>query len=112
MSDPSLDNADVFDRTKGKKRTRDDSVVESEDELATESPTKTKKTKAVNEERKTVPQGVPNGLKGFKFFFTGTMEKDRKTCEATARKYGGVVSGKIEDADYVVLGAKYVPTAR
>lgn len=45
----------------------------------------------------------------FKLLFTGTFSSlDRKTCEATAKKYGAtlVTPAKISEVDMVVLGAK------
>lgn len=42
--------------------------------------------------------------------FSGTFEHmDRATCEATAVKFGGTVSKKLDEVNYVVLGTKPGP---
>jgi BRCT domain type II-containing protein len=52
---------------------------------------------------------MPNALKGLKVLFTGTLDIDRKTCEATAKKYGAKVISKLEETDYIILGTKPGP---
>ena len=58
-------------------------------------------------EKKTIPEGKPNALKGLKVLFTGTFDAmDRKTSEATATKYGATVIKKLEETDYIILGTR------
>lgn len=69
-----------------------------------------KKAKDIKDSRKTIPDvagAKPDALKGLKLLFTGTMDIDRKTCEATAVMYGADVMSKVEDTDYVVLGTRF-----
>lgn len=70
------------------------------------APKKEKAAPKKNEKATTIPEGKPDALKGLKLLFTGTFEIDRKTCEATAQTYGAVLSKKLEDADYIVLGTR------
>lgn len=59
--------------------------------------------------RKHIPDGKPDSLAGLKVLFTGTFNIDRKTSEATAVKYGARIITKLEDTDYIILGAKAGP---
>ena len=60
--------------------------------------------------RKKIPDGIPNCLEGVKILFTGTFEFiDRVTSVATAKKYGAHVVTKLQDTDYIVIGARAGP---
>lgn len=59
--------------------------------------------------RKHIPDGKPDSLAGLKVLFTGTFNIDRKTSEATAVKYGARIITKLEDTDYIILGARAGP---
>jgi BRCT domain type II-containing protein len=60
--------------------------------------------------RKIASEYKPDSLKGLKLLFTGTFDSmDRKTCEATAKEHGAKITTKLEDADYIVLGARAGP---
>nr|POE92996.1 replication factor c subunit 1 [Quercus suber] len=83
-----------------------------EDEDAEETNAKpTKKPKAAaaakKNEKKEIPDGKPNALKGLRLLFTGTFDSmDRSTCEAAAVHYGASITKKLVDTDYVVLGVR------
>ena len=48
-------------------------------------------------------------MRGYNLLFTGTMDIDRGTVEATVNQYGGELVKKLEDADFIVLGTKPGP---
>lgn len=68
-----------------------------------------KAKKEKDDPRKHIPDGKPDSLAGLKVLFTGTFNIDRKTSEATAVKYGARIITKLEDTDYIILGAKAGP---
>lgn len=78
-------------------------------EVDVEQQTASKKRSKPDDPRKAVPEGKSNALEGLRLLFTGTFDIDRKTCEATAVKYGASIVKKLTDTDYVVLGAKPGP---
>ncbi|KAF2165133.1 hypothetical protein M409DRAFT_56024 [Zasmidium cellare ATCC 36951] len=60
-------------------------------------------------EKKSIPAGKAGSLQGLKLIFTGTFESmDRKTSEATAKKYGAAIipANKLAEVDMVVLGTR------
>ncbi|WPH04238.1 replication factor c subunit 1 [Acrodontium crateriforme] len=93
---------------------------EDDDNDDDEEPAPTKKTvakktaakkaapKKTENERSVVPKGdyKPDALAGISCLFTGTFEKDRKTCEALAKTHGAKIISNIEKCDYVFLGTK------
>lgn len=78
---------------------------------ASKASTAAKSTKAAEKDdpRKHIPDGKPDSLAGLKVLFTGTFDIDRKTSEATAIKYGARIITKLEDTDYIILGARAGP---
>ena len=65
-----------------------------------------KKAEDAKAAKKTIPEGRPDVLKDLKLLFTGTMSMDRKTSEATAKKYGATIVKKLEETDYIILGTR------
>lgn len=70
---------------------------------------KRKADESVADSKKAIPAGKKNSLQGLKLLFTGTFNAmDRKTCEATAVKFGAtlVSASKLAEADMIVLGVR------
>ena len=97
-------------KKKVKSANRVDSGLEDEDGAEEPAPKKKsapKKVKLDDDEnpRKQIPNGIPRALDGIKVIYSGTMQLNRDTCKATAERYGATVVNKLEQADYIVLGA-------
>ena len=71
--------------------------------------TRSKSTRPASRRTK-IPKGKRDALKGLKLLFTGIFNSmDHKTCKATVTKYGGKITTKLEDSDYVILGVNAGP---